>query len=325
MEGSRIDARTVALALLCLAVLAFAAATLDTTTEPDADLGFGSGPGDESGDAGTPAADETGASDEGRPALIDLEGGTINVCVKWLTRPLAKAGLLLGLVGLFFVGRWYDDRLFGLALVFIVGYPGFFSYVLVTSCQTGSPGLVPDLSRLGSAVREESGGLIGGQGSVTAPSVVTQLLVVVVVVLLGAVAVVLLTGEHRQSEATAAQDQAEPDVSTEQRTDVAAIGAAAGQAADRIERDGAFENEVYRAWAAMTDFLSVDHPESSTPGEFAEAAVAAGMERDDVDRLTALFATVRYGGADPTPERERTAVETLRHIEQTYADGGDDA
>jgi hypothetical protein len=73
----------------------------------------------------------------------------------------------------------------------------------------------------------------------------------------------------------------------------------------------------------MTEPLSVDHPESSTAGEFAEAAVAAGMAREDVDHLTTLFAAVRYGGAEPTPERERAAVETLRRIEATYAGEGD--
>jgi hypothetical protein len=49
------------------------------------------------------------------------------------------------------------------------------------------------------------------------------------------------------------------------------------------------------------------------------------MDRADVERLTRLFADVRYGGADPTAEREAAAVETLRSIEAAYGDGdGDD-
>jgi hypothetical protein len=47
------------------------------------------------------------------------------------------------------------------------------------------------------------------------------------------------------------------------------------------------------------------------------------MDSADVDRLTTLFEAVRYGGREPTPERERTAIETLRRIEAQYA--GEDA
>lgn len=323
MDGSRIDARTVALALLCLAVLAFAAATLDTTTNPNEDVGLGSGSGDDSGYQGTPTAGDPGSS-EGRPSIVDVNtGGVPSVCVEWLRDSTVQVALVLGLLGLFLVGRWYDDELLGLALAFLVGYPGVFAYLLLTSCRSGNSGLLPDLSRVGSPTSEEAGGLLGGQGTVTSPTLLTQLLLVLVVGLLGAVALLVLTGDHDQLE-TEEEDRTEEVEPPEQegRT-VAAIGEAAGRAADRIEREGEFENEVYRAWAEMTEPLSVDHPESSTPGEFAEAAVAAGMERADVDHLTALFAEVRYGGADPTSEREREAVETLRRIEDTYADGGE--
>jgi hypothetical protein len=325
VDRSRLDARTVTLALLCVAVLAFAAATLDTTTDPGSAIGFGGGPGDQRGFEGTPTPDDPGSSDEGRSSVIDLDGGTATVCVEWLTRPLVRAGLVLGLVGLLLAGRWYDDEVLGLTLAFVVGYPGLFVYLLLTACRSGSPGLVPDLSQVGSPVSEESGGLLGGQGTATSPTVATQLLLVLVVVLLGAVAVIVLTGDYEQGAATGGDRPADDETAARVRPDVGAVGEAAGRAADRIEADGEFENEVYRAWAEMTDPLSVERPESSTPGEFAEAAVAAGLDPDDVDRLTGLFAEVRYGGADPTPERERAAVETLRHVEATYADGGDGA
>lgn len=324
VDRSRLDVRTVALALLCLAVLAFAAATLDSTTNPNADLGFGSGPGDQPGSAGTPTPDDPGSDDEGRPSIIDAGGGAPRICVEWLTRPLVQAGLVFGLVGVFLVGRWYDDELFGLALAFLVGYPGFFAYLLLTSCRTGSSGLLPAFTRPGSPTREDAGGLLGGQGTVASPTVMTQLLLVLVVGLLGVVAVLVLTGDHEQLLADDEAEPEAPDDAEEPGARVAAIGEAAGRAADRIEREGEFENEVYRAWAEMTEPLSVEHPESSTPGEFAEAAIDAGMDPGDVDRLTALFAEVRYGGADPTPEREAAAVETLRRIEAEYADGEDE-
>lgn len=103
--------------------------------------------------------------------------------------------------------------------------------------------------------------------------------------------------------------------------DVSAMGRAAGRAADRIEAADDPDNEVFRAWREMVLPLDVPHPESCTSGEFAAAAVEAGMDPEDVTELTDLFDEVRYGGEEPTPERERRAVETLRRIEETYGEG----
>jgi len=323
VDRSRLDARTVAVALLCVAVLSFAAATLDTTTDPDSGIGFGGSPGDQSGNEGTPTPDDTGSSDDGRSSVIEFDGGgTPLVCVSWLNAAAVQGALLLGLFGVFLAGRWYDDELFGLGLVFLVGYPGLLAYLVLTACNPASAGLFPDLSRPGSPDSEAVGGLVGGSSSVTSPTLLTQLLLVVVVGVLGVVALVVLTGDHDQLEEETADEPAEPDPQ-EQGPDVAAIGAAAGRAADRLERDGDFENDVYRAWAEMTEPLSGEHPESSTPGEFAAAAVRAGVDPEDVDRLTDLFAQVRYGGAEPTAEREQRAVETLRRVEETYAETGE--
>lgn len=328
MDGSRVDARTVALALLCLVVIAFAAATLDTTTEPESGVGFGGGSGDDTGFEGTPEEDDPGESD-GTPFFVDLPGGGeigfFEVCVAWLKQPLVRLGLVGGLVGLFLVGRWWDDEMLGLAAVFMVGYPGFIVYLVLTSCQTGPFNVFPDLVRAGSPTTSESGGLLGGQGSITSPSLLTQVLLVLVVLSLGIVAVAVLTGDHDQltpEDADAEEEDEAADV-TERRADVAAIGEAAGRAADRIEREGTFENEVYRAWSEMTEPLSVDRPASSTPEEFAKAAVAAGIDREDVDRLTALFEEVRYGGVEATEDREREAIATLRRIEETYGEDGE--
>nr|WP_303647825.1 DUF4129 domain-containing protein [Haloarchaeobius amylolyticus] len=103
---------------------------------------------------------------------------------------------------------------------------------------------------------------------------------------------------------------------------MAAVGAAAGRAADRLEDTTAVDNEVYRAWREMTTHLDVPDPQSSTPAEFAEAAVAAGMTREQVDELTALFEEVRYGGEAPTSDRETRAIDALRAIEAAHATGG---
>ena len=103
----------------------------------------------------------------------------------------------------------------------------------------------------------------------------------------------------------------------------AAVGAAAGRAADRLEEGGEFDNEVYRAWAEMTRPLDVDRPAATTPDEFARAAVDAGLAADDVAELTRLFEEVRYGGRETTPAVETRAISVLERIESTYADGGE--
>lgn len=104
--------------------------------------------------------------------------------------------------------------------------------------------------------------------------------------------------------------------------DITAIGRAAGRAADRIEttriRDDEFDNEVYRAWYEMTTRLDVSRPETSTPGEFADAAIKAGMAPEHVHDLTHLFESVRYGEDTPNDANERRAVRIFRHIEDEY-------
>lgn len=100
------------------------------------------------------------------------------------------------------------------------------------------------------------------------------------------------------------------------------VGRAAGRAADRIE-DADLENVVYRAWRDMTEALEEPDSETSTPAEFARAAVAAGLAAEDVRELTDLFRAVRYGGVPVTAEREERARETLRRIEATYVEDGE--
>ncbi len=318
--------RTVALAVLCVAVIAFAAATLDSTTNPDASFGAGyAGVDEDPGGERTPTAEPSGDSpgDSNSPLDLDTsEGAPIQLCQPWLKQPLVQTLLVFGLVGIFAAGRWLDDAATGLAGVFVVGYPGFFLYLLFTSCRTGDAGLV-DLSDAGRPAAQ-GGGLLGGETTVAPPTLSTTLLLVLVVATLVAVAALVLTGNHDQrDDREVGGEDDEPD--PEPATDVRAVGAAAGRAADRIEAAGGFENEVYRAWASMTDHLAVDHPESSTPAEFAAAATDAGMDPVDVTRLTDLFEDVRYGGKEPTPEREDAAVETLRRIESAYADAETDA
>lgn len=101
-----------------------------------------------------------------------------------------------------------------------------------------------------------------------------------------------------------------------------AVGDAAGRAADRLlaDADAAVTNEVYRAWREMTHPLDVDNPAASTPREFADAAVDAGIDPDDVETLTTLFERVRYGEEPLTQSDRDEVVDVLRRIEATYVD-----
>lgn len=91
----------------------------------------------------------------------------------------------------------------------------------------------------------------------------------------------------------------------------------------------------------MTSLLAVPDPDTATPGEFADAAVAAGLDEADVTELTRLFEDVRYGerdaaaepigdsgaaDSDGTATREERAVSVFRAIEAAYpgADSRDD-
>ena len=106
---------------------------------------------------------------------------------------------------------------------------------------------------------------------------------------------------------------------SDEQTEEMQLGEAAGEAADRIEQtDREFENEVYTAWSEMIDIVDLRDPETSTPQDFASAAVDAGLDHQHVDALRTVFEEVRYGERAVTPEREQQAVEALRQIERAY-------
>lgn len=110
-----------------------------------------------------------------------------------------------------------------------------------------------------------------------------------------------------------------PDRDGDDAAGAAALGRAAGRAADRFDATSV-ENPIYRAWIEMTDPLDVGDPRTATPADFARAAIEAGLDPADVNELTEHFRVVRYGDAPVTPDRVEAARETLRRIEATYAD-----
>jgi hypothetical protein len=312
--------RPIIVAIVCVLVISVAAATL--TSPVDTENG-GDGPtvggpsGAESTDqdpGGGGDTDESGGESVGRPKVPVF-------CLSFLSGPApfwAAAGVLL-VTGAVLTRRYDAVVAFGLTLglgVVLLLLLGF----LWGSCPSmdQSMGNVSSLPP-GNWSGEGSGGLGGGgDGDVTDPT--TPSILLFAILLLTAVLVVVLF-LFSDADVTSDSDAAADETDAERRT---AIGQAAGRAADRIENADDLENEVYRAWREMTGYLDVDRPESSTPEEFADAAVDAGMSDGDVDELTRLFEEVRYGGKDPTDARETRALAALRRIESEYADDGGD-
>lgn len=155
----------------------------------------------------------------------------------------------------------------------------------------------------------------GGGATVALGPVVSAVLVVglALLVVAAAVAIVRATGGET-GEITTDADETSTD---------AAVGRAAGRMADRLSQS-ASANDIYRAWAEMTDHLDVETPRTRTSGEFATAAVDAGLPSEDVATLTALFERVRYGGRSVTDERKERAIAALRRVERAHTDANVD-
>jgi len=292
--------------LIVVAILALSAtaATIDNTVGGPAGSGITVQP-NEGGGSG-PSVDP-GDSGPGEQGDIETQGDTVDfqVCIEFLTQPTAVLGIL-GFMGVFFYGiqrRWNGATamLVGTGVVPVV----MGSYFFLTNCQTGT----------------SSGG--GGSGipspdpgaGLSAPNVPPTVLGVALVGVLGLAAVMLyaVTGDDEEFEPL-------DDEEAESGPDEADFAEAAGRAADRIEEANVeVDNAVFRAWYEMTQLLDIPDPETSSPLDFAEAAIEFGLDEDDVTELTDLFNEVRYGHMD-AESREERALEILRHIESEYDD-----
>ncbi len=73
-------------------------------------------------------------------------------------------------------------------------------------------------------------------------------------------------------------------------------------------------NSYYRMNRAVADWRGIRRRESMTPAEFADFLVSAHLPREAVDRLTALFERVRYGGKKSTRKDIKEAVDCLTAI-----------
>jgi hypothetical protein len=286
-------ARTATVAALAVLAVSFAAATLDSTVAPESG-GAGAETGSGAGGPSIPLAPPPGEPFE-ISFPTELLGGLV---VLGILAALAYAyyrqrrELLVALVG---------------AMVLVGVFGLLFALVFAPGGQIGSAAVG---NASGGGVPPEGGG--APDGTVPAPLSLPLLVGLLVAIVAVGIAVTRTRGGD--------EARAESDADEEERgRDAAAVGRAAGRAADRIEGEETVENEVYRAWREMTALLDVDAPETNTPGEFADAAVDAGLGREDVTELTRLFEDVRYGDRDPAEGEER-AVAVLRRIESRYAE-----
>lgn len=284
-----------ALAALSILALTLAAATLTTTVSVDRPERAGSG----TGQGGfLPPADPS----EPPPRIP----------IPFLTELLIILSVLvlLGFLAYVFVHRRRAAQ--ALVLVIVLGVVMFVLFALLEHFgRDFAPSAAPSRGFGNSSLRPGSG---GSDARSSAPSI--GLLFILIVALFGAVGA--LIGVTSKDDTPASEEPVDDADSTTATT--AAVGRAAGRAADRIERESDIDNEVYRAWREMTELIDVPNPDSSTPGEFATAAIDAGMAREDVLELTRLFEEVRYGGEAPSEQRENRAVGVFRRIEAAYAE-----
>lgn len=311
-------ARSAAVAVLAVLAIGAAAATLPSAVPVEGSGGASGGGGDAGGGFLGQPGGLLGLDTENRG-----RGGaspTSLPCVPLLNDPRFLAAVAaVALVGAALTYR-RGGPLLPIALLGGIAPIAVVVHAALTACsEAGSfaGGLPSRVRRNASAAVGLTGSGGGGGGTATPlPAESTALLAALGLALVAAAALLV--------RATGDDDPGQPSTADESgHASAAAIGRAAGRAADRIERDAPADNAVYRAWREMAGHLEVADPATSTPAEFADAAVEAGMAPGDVDELTALFEDVRYGGRDPTEDREERAVDALRRIEAEYAGGSE--
>lgn len=320
--------RAAAIALLVVLAVGIAAATLNSTLEGGDSLGPGGGPGSPSGNVGDDAPGDANLSGNLSDTAADA---TAQLCLPGFQTRGFKLGYLAFWLTIGGVLFW---RLSSRALATFVFVGVTVQLAALYTVLAGLCGrdIQEEVVRNATDLPDETAGQLaeqlGRSGSetgafISSNPILTAIILVVAAGLLVAL-VVLYSEETRALMGVGTPSDEDPDF--EEEYDARALkmlGRTAGEAADRIDESGDADNEVYRAWREMTEHLDVDRPESSTPGEFATAAVGAGMDRADVSDLTDVFEEVRYGGLPPTSEAEERALAALRGIEQSYADRED--
>lgn len=306
--------RLVVIGLVSIAAISMGAATIESTVElgsPETEAGEELIPMEEQASGGLDMNESEGNQS------VNLEKGergegivaNLQTCI----RPLAAWYGGIAYFGAFGAVLYGIKRKYSMGAAFLGMYaiaPVFLTvYFFGTDCQS-----TLDPSENNNPV-VDSVGDAAGQGLVS-PEISPVIIAGVFGVAIVAVAAVLYRATGDQT-VTTVQEEDEDEVD---QPDVADLAAAAGEAADRLEEHNVdVDNEVYRAWWEMTSLLNAPDPETSTPGEFADAAVDLGMDETDVRQLTQIFEEVRYGKRDPK-SREGRAIEAFRNIESEYSD-----
>ncbi|MCL9815526.1 DUF4129 domain-containing protein [Natronocalculus amylovorans] len=309
----------IAVALLAVMALAVGAATIDSAVTSDGtESGFGSGDGSFIGDS--PGTDEQADAAPDRSFDIPFP------CVTLLTEPTTLVVVFALWVAIGYLAYRDTGSLFAAgvlmaAVVFVFGP----LYLVLAAC--GDPFditlPVPDMGTGGGGDGGlfEGGGSPGedGEQSPTVPIPTALFGLLLIIGLLGGVFLLLAGGTDRKEMPVDTGESTEkPDPSDNLQQ---AFGETAGNAADRLSQTETRtdQNEIYRAWISMTNALAVENPETTTPVEFCDTAVDAGIARSDAEALTRLFESVRYGKTTVTADREAEAIAILRRIEETYS------
>lgn len=307
MEPSPNTGGVLFIGLLAVIGISLTAATMSATYSPDL---HGAGEGTDV-EGNLRQGDEMNGTGDNRRAG-EMDGGTRSgveipqICIRILTQPFFIFALVLTIVAA--VGIVYERVGFIGAMFtgYLLGLPSIVTYGILTRC--GPPGGTGASRSMASELLRTMASGGGLTGFSIPPVVLGAVFVIASVVAIGALVSASGSEQIEQPEEEA----------VDEGLDLEQFAAAAGDAADRIESTNvAVDNAVYRAWSEMTELLDSSNPESSTPGDFAAAAMDAGMADDDVKKLTTLFEEVRYGDMDPGP-REDLAIETLRDIQDTY-------
>jgi len=216
----------------------------------------------------------------------------------------------LALAVLTFAVLWRKYSSKGAITVFFVAAtpPSLLVYAFLANCGASGIQETLQIGALSEAVSEAA----GSAAESPSPPVAVLAIVLLAAALIGIFA---FRQAGTSGDADIDADEEERDEDT-----LEAVGAAAGRAADRIERYADVDNEVYRAWREMASLIDADSPQTSTAGEFADTAIEAGMDRDDIEELTGLFEEVRYGDADAAEGREQRALDALRRVEEEYGE-----
>lgn len=309
--------RRIALAALCVLALTIGAATLTETTTTTGGGGGEPSFRGETGDWYSPPTFSFLFDEDDRGN--ELSGPAFGRCIEFLQTTTFYL-LVFGFLLLLSIHMYRKGGiLLVISVIGVIITPGFLVWALFTTCEMPT---VAGAQTQALNMSAADGGLFGDQTGVLPsdePGVFSAAILVLVAVLVVSLALFLIRTTGDDGDVPAPAEEPEP----EDPMALADIASVAGDAADRIETGGVdAENEVYRAWREMTTHLDVMNPDTATPAEFRDAARDAGMAPRHVDALTELFREVRYGGADPTPDREDAAVDALRAIENAY--GGTD-